>query len=53
VFDNDRGSSLGDPLGGFLVSASRIDPDGFNGELILQGNGAMEHSMLSVIVDIF
>jgi len=53
VFDHDKGSALGDPLGSYLLKASKIEPNGFNGELLLEGKGALKDSMLGVIVDIF
>lgn len=53
VFDHDLGSSLGDPLGSFLLRGAQIDPDGFNGPLTLEGKGALANSTLTVVVDVF
>jgi len=53
AFDNDHGSLLFDTLGSFVLSEPRVDANGSSGELILEGKGASQHSVLSMIVDVF
>lgn len=53
VFDHDRCSSVGDPLGSVLLTTDRFDPNGFNDSVTLEGKGALENSTLTLLVDVF
>jgi len=52
VLDHNKRSEEA-PLGSITLSSTQFDPDGFNGTLTLQGEGANANSTVTIAVDVF